>query len=65
MSPLEDWSAVNPAIGEIGHRWGSGVGLGWGELPERAGWSRSVEMMQIDRQDPAQVVFVDDQDLVE
>jgi hypothetical protein len=62
--PIEDWSAANPAIGEVDHLRGSGFGLSRGELPERAVWSRSVEMMKMDRQDPAQVAFVDDQDLV-
>jgi hypothetical protein len=35
-----------------------------GRLPKRAVWSRSVEIMKMDRQDPAQVAFVDDQNLV-
>jgi hypothetical protein len=60
----DDWSAVNWVVGEVDHEWGLGFGLDRGELPECAVWSRSVEMMQIDRQDPAQVAFVDDQDLV-
>lgn len=28
-------------------------GLGWCELPECAVWPRVVDMMQVDRQDPA------------
>jgi hypothetical protein len=35
------------------------------ELPERLVWSRGVDMMKVDREEPAQVAFVDDQDLVE
>jgi hypothetical protein len=63
--PVEDRSAANLVVGKVDYWWGSGFGWGRGELPECAVWSRGVEMMKIDREDPAQVAFVDDQDLVE
>jgi hypothetical protein len=31
--PVEDWSAVNLAVGEVGHGLGLSFGLGRGELP--------------------------------
>ena len=49
----EDWSAVNLVVGEVDHGWGLGFGLDRGELPECAVWARGVEMMEVDRQDPA------------
>lgn len=44
---------------------GLGFGLGRGEVCQRLVWSRVVEVVQVDREDPAQMVFVDDQDPVE
>jgi hypothetical protein len=45
--------------------WGPGLGLGRCEVRRSAVWPRCLEMMQADREDPAYVVFVDDQDPVE
>ena len=44
---------------------GLGLGLGRGELRQRAVWPPGIEVVQVDREDPAQVAFVDDQDPVE
>lgn len=42
---------------------GSGFGLSRSESPKRAVWLRGVEIMEMDRQHPAQVASVDDQDI--
>ncbi|MFZ0877826.1 MAG: hypothetical protein WAN20_25445 [Pseudonocardiaceae bacterium] len=44
---------------------GVGFGLDWCELPECPVWPCGGEVLEVDGQDPAQVVFVDDQDPVE
>lgn len=44
---------------------GVGFGLDWCELPECPVWPYGGEVLEVDGQDPAQVVFVDDQDPVE
>lgn len=49
----EDWSAVNLVVGEVDHGLELSFGLHRSELPECAVWSRGVEMMKVDRQDPA------------
>ena len=51
--PAEDWSAVNLVVDEVDHALGLSFGLDRGELPECAVWPRGVEMMKVDRQDPA------------
>jgi hypothetical protein len=48
-----DWSAVNLVVGEVDHGLGLGFGLDRGELPECAVWPHGVEVMEVDRQDPA------------
>jgi hypothetical protein len=65
VSPLRIGSAADLMVGQVDHWWRLGFGLGWGELPECPVWSRSVDVLQIDGQNPAQVTFVDDQDPVE
>jgi hypothetical protein len=50
---VEDGSAANLVVGEVDHWWGLGLGLGRGELAECAVWSHGVEMVEVDREDPA------------
>ena len=52
-------------VSEVGHWWGLGLGLGRGELRQRPVWPCGIEMVQVDREDLAQVAFVDDQYSVE
>ena len=51
--PVEDRSAANLIVGQVDHWWWLGLGLGRCELPEPPVWPRGVEMVQIDREDPA------------
>jgi hypothetical protein len=51
--PVEYRSAANLAVGQVDHWWWLGSGLDRCELPERPVWPRGVEMVQIDREDPA------------
>ena len=44
---------------------GLGIGLGRCELAQRPVWPRGIEMVQVDREDPAQMALVDDQDPIE
>jgi hypothetical protein len=44
---------MNLMVGEVDQGLGLGFGLDRGELPECAVWPRGVEMMEVDRQDPA------------
>jgi hypothetical protein len=61
----ENRSAAHLVIGEVNHWWGLGFALGRCELSEGSVWPRVIEVVQIDREDPVQVAFVDDQDPVE
>jgi hypothetical protein len=63
--PVEDRSAADLVVGEVDQVWGMGLGLGRCELSERPVWPCGVEVVQVCGEDPAQVVFVDDQDPVE
>jgi hypothetical protein len=56
---------VDLMVGQVDRWWGLVFGLGWCELPECPVWPCGVEVLEADGQDPAQVVFVDDQDPVE
>jgi hypothetical protein len=58
---VEDRSAAHLVIGEVDHWWGLGFGLSRSELPPCAVWPRGIDMVQVNREDPAQVAFVDDQ----
>lgn len=51
--PVKDRSAVDLVVGEIDRVWWLGVGLGRYELFECSMWPRSVEMVQVDSEDPA------------
>ena len=61
----EDWSAAHLVIDEVGHWWGLGFSLDRCELPERSVWPGVIEVVHIDREDSAQVAFVDDHNPVE
>jgi hypothetical protein len=61
----EDRSAAHLVIGEVDHWWGLGFGLGRCELSEGSVGPCVSDVVQIDREDPVQVAFVDDQDPVE
>jgi hypothetical protein len=60
----EDRSAAHLVIGEVDHWWGLNFGLGRCELSAGSVGPRVIEVVQIDREDPVQVAFVDDQDPV-
>ena len=51
--PVEDRSVANFVVIEVDHTRGMGLGLGWCKLPKRPVWPRGVEMVQVDREDPA------------
>jgi hypothetical protein len=45
--------ATNLIVGEVDHSWGLGFVLGRCELRKRPVWPHVVEMVQVDRDDPA------------
>ena len=49
----KDWSAVNQVVDEVDHGLGLSFYLDRGELPECPVWPGRVEVMEVDRQDPA------------
>jgi hypothetical protein len=44
---------MNLMVGKVDQGLGLSFGLDRGELPECAVWPRGIEMMEVDRQDPA------------
>ena len=51
--PVEDRSAVQLVAGQVDHAWGTGFGLGRCELGEGPVWSRCIEVVQVNLEDPA------------
>ena len=44
---------ANLVVGEVDRWWGLGIGLSRWELAERSVWPRGIDMVQVDRDDPA------------
>ena len=51
--PVEDRSAADLVVGEVGRWWGLGIGLSQWALAQRPVWSWGSEMVQVDPEDPA------------
>jgi hypothetical protein len=56
---------VDPVVGEVDRFGWPGTGLGWGELAEGTVRPGGVVMPQVLGQRPAQMMIIDDQQLVE
>jgi hypothetical protein len=52
-------------MGKVDHWWRLGFGLGRSELRQHSVWPPGIDVVQVDREDPAQMAFVDDQDPIE